>query len=118
MDVASILIIAVCGAIGIYIRYEARESRRPWLVTVVLAAVFLAFSLLKPPGQELLAILRGAAGGLAAGAPPWGYKSRSGKRTKKRPPLPHGTRALFSQLYFTTTFSAPRVSRASWSRAS
>ena len=53
MDVASILIIAVCGAIGIYIRYEARESRRPWLVTVVLAAVFLAFSLLKHPGERV-----------------------------------------------------------------
>ena len=26
MDVAGILMIAVCGAIGIYIRYEARET--------------------------------------------------------------------------------------------
>lgn len=67
MDAAGILIIAVCGAIGIYIRYEARESRRPWLLTVVLAAVFLALSLLKPPGQELFAILCGITGGLAAG---------------------------------------------------
>ncbi len=81
MDAASILIIAVCGAIGIYIRYEARESRRPWLVTVVLAAVFLAFSLLKPPGQELLAILRGAAGGLAAGALLCGLIMRFRKRS-------------------------------------
>ena len=81
MDVASILIIAVCGAIGIYIRYEARESRRPWLVTVVLAAVFLAFSLLKPPGQELLAILRGAAGGLAEGALVCGLLMRFRRRS-------------------------------------
>lgn len=37
---------------------------------------------------------------------------------KKKDARVHWTRALFSQLYFTTTFSAPRVSRASWSRAS
>ena len=64
----SVLLVLVCAAIGAYIRYEARESRRPWLVTVVLAAVFLVLTFLKPPGQELLAILWGAAGGLAAGS--------------------------------------------------
>ena len=81
MDVASILIIAVCGAIGIYIRYEARESRRPWLLTVVLAAVFLALSLLKPPGQELFAILCGITGGLAAGALLYGLIMRFRKKS-------------------------------------
>ena len=64
----TVLLVLVCAAIGAYIRYEARESRRPWLVTVVLAAVFLVLTFLKPPGQELLAILWGAAGGLAAGS--------------------------------------------------
>ena len=65
---STILIALICGVIGAYIRHEARESRRPWLVTVVLAAVFLVLTFLKPPGQELLAILWGAAGGLAAGS--------------------------------------------------
>ena len=64
----TVLLVLVCAAIGAYIRYETRESRRPWLVTVVLAAVFLVLTFLKPPGQELLAILWGAAGGLAAGS--------------------------------------------------
>ena len=64
----TVLLVLVCAVIGAYIRYEARESRRPWLVTVVLAAVFLVLTFLKPPGQELLAILWGAAGGLAAGS--------------------------------------------------
>ena len=64
----TVLLVLVCAAIGAYIRYEARESRRPWLVTVVLSAVFLVLTFLKPPGQELLAILWGAAGGLAAGS--------------------------------------------------
>ena len=64
----TVLLVLVCAAIGAYIRYEARESCRPWLVTVVLAAVFLVLTFLKPPGQELLAILWGTAGGLAAGS--------------------------------------------------
>ena len=38
---ATIFIVLFCGAIGAYIRHEARESRRPWLATAVLAAVFL-----------------------------------------------------------------------------
>ena len=64
----TILIVLFSALIGAYIRYEARERRRPWLVTVVLAAVFLVLTFLKPPGQELFAILWGAAGGLAAGS--------------------------------------------------
>ena len=65
---ASVCIVLVCAAIGAYIRHEARENHRPWLVTAVLAVLFLALSLLKPPGQEFFAIWWGAAGGLAAGS--------------------------------------------------
>ena len=64
----SVLLVLVCAAIGAYIRHEARESRRPWLATAALAAVFLALTLLKPPGQELFGILWWVAGGLAVGA--------------------------------------------------
>ena len=38
---ATIFIVLFCGAIGAYIRHEARESRRPWLATAALAAVFI-----------------------------------------------------------------------------
>ena len=48
----TVLLVLVCAAIGAYIRYEARESRRPWLVTVVLAAVFLVLTFLKPRGRS------------------------------------------------------------------
>ena len=65
---SSILIVLIGCTIGAYIRYEARENRRPWLVTAALAAAFLALTLLKPPGQEFFAIWWGAAGGLAAGS--------------------------------------------------
>ena len=65
---ATILIALFCAATGAYIRHEARENRRPWLVTAVLAVLFLALTLLKPPGQEFFAIWWGAAGGLAAGS--------------------------------------------------
>ena len=56
--------------------YVARENRRPWLVTAALAAVFLVLTFLKPPGQELFAILWGNAGGLAAGALVFGLIAR------------------------------------------
>ena len=65
---ATIFIVLFCGAIGAYIRHEARESSRPWLATAALAAVFLALTLLKPPGQELFGILWAVTGGLAAGS--------------------------------------------------
>lgn len=64
----SVLICLFGALIGAYIRYEARESRRPWLVTAALAAVFLALTFLKPPGQELFAICWAVFGGAAAGA--------------------------------------------------
>ena len=63
----TILIVLFSALIGAYIRYEARE-RRPWLVTAALAAVFLALTFLKPPGQELFAICWAVFGGAAAGA--------------------------------------------------
>ena len=65
---STILIVLIGCAIGAYIRYEARERRRPWLATAALAAVFLALTLLKPPGQELFGILWAVTGGLAAGS--------------------------------------------------
>ena len=65
---ATILIALFCAATGAYIRHEARENRRPWLVTAVLAVLFLALTLLKPPGQELFGILWAVTGGLSAGA--------------------------------------------------
>ena len=65
---ASVRIILACAVIGAYIRHEARENHRPWLVTAVLAVLFLALSLLKPPGQEFFAIWWGATGGAATGA--------------------------------------------------
>ena len=71
----TVIILLIGCAIGAYIRYEARESRRPWLVTA-LAAVFLALTALKPPGQELFAILWVVAGGLAAGALLFGLIAR------------------------------------------
>ena len=64
----SVLICLLSALIGAYIRYEARERRRPWLVTAALAAVFLALTFLKPPGQELFAICWAVTGGAAAGA--------------------------------------------------
>ena len=64
----SVLICLFGALIGAYIRYEARERRRPWLVTAALAAVFLALTFLKPPGQELFAICWAVFGGAAAGA--------------------------------------------------
>ena len=73
---ATILIVLICGAIGAYIRYEARENRRPWLVTAALAAVFLALTLWMPPGQELFGILWCVTGGLAAGALLYGVFAR------------------------------------------
>lgn len=65
---ATILIALFCAAIGAYIRHEARENRRPWLVTAALAVLFLALTLWKPPGQELFGILWCVTGGLAAGS--------------------------------------------------
>ena len=65
---STILIVLIGCAIGAYIRHEARENRRPWLVTGALAIVFLAITLLMPPGQELFGILWWVAGGLAVGA--------------------------------------------------
>ena len=64
----TILIVLFSALIGAYIRYEAREHRRPWLVTAALAAMFLALTFLKPPGQELFAICWAVFGGAAAGA--------------------------------------------------
>ena len=77
----SVLICLFGALIGAYIRYEARERRRPWLVTAALAAVFLALTFLKPPGQELFAILWGATGGLAAGALLRGVIARVQRKT-------------------------------------
>ena len=65
---AIILIVLICGAIGAYIRHEAWENRRPWLVTGALTIVFLALTILMPPGQELFGILWWVTGGLAVGA--------------------------------------------------
>ena len=69
---ATILIVLICGAIGAYIRYEARENRRPWLVP----AALLALTLLKALGQELFGILWYVTGGLAAGALLYGVIAR------------------------------------------
>ena len=73
---ASVLIVLFSALIGAYIRYVARENRRPWLVTAGLAAAFLVLTFLKPPGQELFAILWGIAGGLAAGVLVFGLIAR------------------------------------------
>ena len=73
---ASVLIVLFSALIGAYIRYVAREGRRPWLVTAGLAAVFLALTVLKPPGQELFAILWVIAGGLTAAALVFGLIAR------------------------------------------
>ena len=64
----TVIILLIGCAIGAYIRHEARENRRPWLVTGALAIVFLALTLLMPPGQELFGILWWVTGGLAVGA--------------------------------------------------
>ena len=72
---ATIFIVLFCGAIGAYIRHEARESRRPWLATAP-AAAFLALTLWMPPGQELFGILWCVTGGLAAGALLYGVFAR------------------------------------------
>lgn len=73
---STILIVLIGCAIGAYIRHEARENRRPWLVTAALAAVFLALTLWMPPGQELFGILWCVTGGLAAGALLYGVFAR------------------------------------------
>ena len=73
---STILIVLIGCAIGAYIRHEARENRRPWLVTAVLAVLFLALTLWKPPGQELFGILWCVTGGLAAGALLYGVIAR------------------------------------------
>ena len=73
---ATIFIVLFCGAIGAYIRHEARESRRPWLATAALAAAFLALTLWMPPGQELFGILWWVTGGLAGGALLYGMIAR------------------------------------------
>ena len=73
---SSILIVLIGCTIGAYIRYEARENRRPWLVTAALAVLFLALTLWKPPGQELFGILWCVTGGLAAGALLYGVIDR------------------------------------------
>ena len=73
---ATILIALFCAAIGAYIRHEARENRRPWLVTAALAVLFLALTLWMPPGQELFGILWYVTGGLAAGALLYGVIAR------------------------------------------
>ena len=73
---ATILIALFCAAIGAYIRHEARENRRPWLVTAALAVLFLALTLWMPLGQELFGILWCVTGGLAAGALLYGVIAR------------------------------------------
>ena len=73
---ATILIALFCAATGAYIRHEARENRRPWLVTGALTIVFLALTILMPPGQELFGILWWVTGGLAAGALLYGVFAR------------------------------------------
>ena len=72
----TILIVLFSALIGAYIRYVARENRCPWLVTAALAAAFLVLTFLKPPGQELFAILWGISGGLAAGSLVFGLIAR------------------------------------------
>ena len=74
--ITTILIILICGVIGAYVRYEARENRRPWLATAALAVIFLALTLMKPPGQEFFAIWWAVTGGLAAGALLYGVIAR------------------------------------------
>ena len=64
----TVIILLIGCAIGAYIRHEARENRRPWLVTGALTIVFLALTILMPPGQELFGILWWVTGGLAAGS--------------------------------------------------
>ena len=63
------IVIVLLGALaGAWFRYLARDSRRPWLVTAVLAAVAVALFALMPPGQELFAIWGGILTAAAAGA--------------------------------------------------
>ena len=74
---ATVVIVLLCAAVGAYVRYVARENRRPWIVTAALAAAFLALTVLKPPGQELFAFLWAAAGGAAAGSLLFGHIARA-----------------------------------------
>ena len=53
----TILIVLFSALIGAYIRYEARERRRPWLVTAALAAM-LADRFRKSPERLYSEIMR------------------------------------------------------------
>lgn len=53
---------------GAWFRYLARNSRRPWLVTAVLAAAALVLFFLMPPGQEFFAIWGSVFASAAVGA--------------------------------------------------
>ena len=88
---STILIVLIGCAIGAYIRHEARENRRPWLATAALAVLFLALTLLKPPGQEFFAIWWAVTGGLAAGSLLYGAVACLRRNVKKGTPRsPHG----------------------------
>lgn len=63
------IVILLLGALaGAWIRYLARDSHRPWLVTALLAAAAAAFFALMPPGQEFFAIWGAVIAAAAAGA--------------------------------------------------
>lgn len=53
----STILAGIIGALaGAWFRYEARDARRPWLVTAALGAVALVVFGLMPPGQEFFAV--------------------------------------------------------------
>ena len=88
---STILIVLIGCAIGAYIRHEARENRRPWLATAALAVLFLALTLLKPPGQEFFACWWAAPGGLAGGPLLFAAATCVRRNVKKETrPCPHG----------------------------
>lgn len=74
------IVVLLLGALaGAWFRYLARDSRRPWLVTALLAAAAVALFALMPPGQEFFAIWGGIIAAAAAGAAICAIAARSRK---------------------------------------
>lgn len=63
------IVIFLLGALaGAWFRYLAKDARRPWLVTALLAAAAVVLFALMPPGQEFFAIWGGVIAAAAVGA--------------------------------------------------
>ena len=74
------IVILLLGALaGAWFRYLARDSRRPWLVTALLAPAAVVLFALMPPGQEFFAIWGGIIAAAAAGAAICAIAARSRK---------------------------------------